>query len=99
MDGGVGSTANLDVVRKCATVVMLAPTAEAGPSPFGAGLADELARHRPGRALGIFADDTSIAAFGRNPLDPDCRIPSAIAGREQGRRRAAELAEFLLVTA
>jgi NTE family protein len=99
MDGGVGSSANLDVVRNCATVVMLAPTAEPGLSPFGAGLADELARHSPGRTLGIFADDTSIAAFGRNPLDPDCRIPSAIAGREQGRRRAAELAEFLLVTA
>jgi NTE family protein len=74
--------------------VMLAPTAEPGVSPFGRSLADELAHHG-GRTLGIFADDASVENFGRNPLDPDCRAPSAIAGREQGRRTAAELAAFL----
>jgi NTE family protein len=76
-------------------VVMLAPTAEPGVSPFGRSLADELTQHRAGPAVGIFADDASIAAFGRNPLDPDCRALSAVAGREQGRRTAAELAAFL----
>jgi NTE family protein len=95
MDGGVGSSANVDAVADCATVVMLAPTAQPGVSPFGRSLTDELARHRAGPSIGIFADDASIAAFGRDPLDPDCRVPSAIAGREQGRRTAAELAAFL----
>jgi NTE family protein len=95
MDGGVGSHANVDAVADYETVVMLAPTAEPGVSPFGRSLADELAQHRAGPAVGIFADDASIAAFGRNPLDPDCRAPSAIAGRQQGRRTAAQLAALL----
>ena len=95
MDGGVGSSANVDAVADCETVVMLAPMAEPGVSPFGRSLADELLQHRAGPAVGIFADDASTAAFGRNPLDPDCRVPSAIAGREQGRRTAAQLAAFL----
>ena len=95
MDGGIGSSANVDAVADYETVVMLAPTLEPGVSPFGGSLADELAQHRAGPAIGIFADDASIAAFGRNPLDPDCRAPSAIAGREQGRCTAAELAAFL----
>ena len=94
MDGGVGSSANVDALADHETVVMLAPTAEPGVSPFGRSLADELAHHG-GRTLGIFADDASVENFGRNPLDPDCRAPSAIAGREQGRRTAAELAAFL----
>jgi NTE family protein len=95
MDGGVGSSANVDAVADYETVVVLAPTAEPGVSPFGRSLADELLQHRAGPAVGIFADDASTAAFGRNPLDPDCRVPSAIAGREQGRRTAEELAAFL----
>jgi NTE family protein len=95
MDGGAGSHANVDAVADYETVVMLAPTTSPGVSPFGRSLADELAHHRAGPAIGIFADDASIAAFGRNPLDPDCRAPSAVAGREQGRRTAAELAAFL----
>ena len=37
----------------------------------------------------------SLAAFGRNPLDPACRKPSALAGRNQGRRMAAAVADFL----
>jgi NTE family protein len=94
MDGGVGSSANVDALAGHETVVMLAPTAEPGVSPFGRSLADELAHHG-GRTLGIFADDASVENFGHNPLDPDCRAPSAIAGREQGRRTAAELAAFL----
>jgi NTE family protein len=94
MDGGVGSSANVDAVADCETVVMLAPTAEPGLSPFGHSLADELAQHRSGPALGVFADDASIAAFGRNPLDPDCRAPAALAGRAQGRREAAGLTAF-----
>jgi NTE family protein len=94
MDGGVGSSANVDAASDADMVVMLAPTPEPGASPFGGSLADELAEH-PGRGLGIFADDASIAAFGRNPLDPSCRPASATAGRDQGRRQAAQVATFL----
>jgi NTE family protein len=36
-----------------------------------------------------------LAAFGPNALDPRCRIPSAMAGREQGGREAEAIAKFL----
>ena len=51
----------------------------------------------PGRTLPVFADEQSLAAYGPNPLDPACREPAARAGREQGRREAQRVAEFLSV--
>jgi NTE family protein len=94
MDGGVGSTVNLDVASDCQSVVVLVPSGEFSPSPFGEGAPAEVAAFG-GAALAIFADDAALAAFGRNPLDPACRIPSAQAGREQGRREARRVAQFL----
>jgi NTE family protein len=38
-----------------------------------------------------------VAAFGPNPLDPNCRPACARAGRAQGRRAAAAVAAFLRV--
>jgi NTE family protein len=94
MDGGVGSRANLDLVSDVEEVVMLAPTAEPGESPFGRSLSDEAAEYH-GRVLTVFADAASLRAFGPDPLDPACRPASASAGRDQGRRCAAEVAGFL----
>ena len=94
MDGGIGSTINLDVADDCAVAVVLVPAGESAPSAFGAGPAIEINRFR-GAALGVFADDESLAAFGPNALDPRCRRPSAHAGRAQGRREASAVASFL----
>ncbi|MGX9787467.1 patatin-like phospholipase family protein [Mycobacterium sp. MMS18-G62] len=94
MDGGVGSTVNLALADDCDRVVVLVPSGASAPSPFGAGSGEEVAA-LGGAAFGVFADDESLTAFGRNPLDPACRKPSALAGREQGRRVAAAVAEFL----
>ena len=94
MDGGVGSTMNLKLAADCDTVVVLVPAGKSVPSPFGPDPAVEVDAF-PSRALGVFADDESLQAFGPNPLDPACREPSARAGRAQGRRVAAELADFL----
>jgi NTE family protein len=94
MDGGIGSTINLDVADDCDVAVVLVPAGVSAPSSFGAGPAAEIGAFR-GRALGVFADDESLAAFGSNPLDPRCRVGSAEAGRAQGRREAAGLAAFL----
>lgn len=94
MDGGVGSSVNLALADDCDTAVVLVPSGRTTPSPFGQGAADEVAAFG-GAAFGIFADDASLAAFGANPLDPACREPSAQAGRAQGRRIAADLAQFL----
>ncbi|MBV8860996.1 MAG: patatin-like phospholipase family protein [Mycobacterium sp.] len=94
MDGGIGSTINLGVADDCGVAVVLVPAGVSAPSSFGAGPAAEVGTFR-GMALGVFADDASLAAFGSNPLDPRCRVRAAKAGRAQGRREAAAVAAFL----
>jgi NTE family protein len=94
MDGGIASSVNLDVARDCDVAVLLVPAGADAPSPFGAGLAAEVAAFA-GSTFTVFADDDSLAAFGPNALDPHCRVASAVAGREQGRRDAAAIARFL----
>ncbi|MET0699855.1 MAG: patatin-like phospholipase family protein [Mycobacterium sp.] len=96
MDGGVGSTLHMAVAGDCDAVVALVPSGQDSPSPFGSGAAAEVAAF-PGAVLALFAEDEALAAFGPNPLDPRCRVPSAIAGREQGRRQAGAVADFLRV--
>ncbi len=93
MDGGVGSSVNLALASDCDTAVVLVPQGESAPSPFGS--ATEEVKSFGAQVFGVFADDESLAAFGKNPLDPACRKPSALAGREQGRRVAAAVADFL----
>ena len=88
-----GSTLNLALAGDCDVAVVLVPAGRSAPSPFGGGGAAEIDAFR-GSAFGVFADDESLTAFGANPLDPACRVPSARAGREQGRRVAGDIAEF-----
>jgi len=94
MDGGMRSSINLDVAADCDAAVVLVPSGESAPSPFSAGAAAEI-KGFGGRSCAVFADGAALRAFGANPLDPACRIPSARAGRAQGRRHAAAIAEFL----
>ena len=94
MDGGVNSTVNVGVADDCDVAVVLVPAGADAPSPFGPGPAAEIATFG-GRTCTVFADDDSLAAFGANPLDPRCRVGSAMAGRAQGRREAASVARFL----
>jgi NTE family protein len=70
------------------------PSGRSAPSPFDSGAAEEVEAFG-GSTFGVFADDESLTAFGRNPLDPACRKPSALAGREQGRRLAGAITDFL----
>ena len=94
MDGGVGSTVNMTAAADCASAVVLVPAGEHAPSPFGDGAGAEIAAF-PGDTFTVFADDDALVAFGANPLDPQCRRPSAAAGRAQGRRVAAAIGRFL----
>ncbi|MDT7731467.1 MAG: hypothetical protein QOK45_1720 [Mycobacterium sp.] len=94
MDGGVGSSVNMALADDCDVAVVLVPSGRSTPSPFGGGAAEEVDAFG-GSAFGVFADDESIAAFGPNPLDPACRKPSALAGRQQGGRIAAAVTDFL----
>jgi NTE family protein len=94
MDGGIGSTINIEIAEDCDVAVVLVPAGVSAPSALGAGPAAEV-RAFGGMALGVFADDESLAAFGSDPLDPRCRVGSAEAGRAQGRREAGAVAAFL----
>jgi NTE family protein len=94
MDGGIASSVNLAVARDCGAAVVLVPSAPDAPSPFGAGPAAEIEAFG-GTAFAVFADPDSLKAFGPNLLDPRCRVSSAVAGREQGRREAPRIAQAL----
>lgn len=94
MDGGMGSSVNMIAVGDCDAAIVLVPALADSPSPFGPGPGADV-RSFAGSACAIYADAESIAAFGADPLDPACRIPSSQAGRVQGRRVAAEVAAFL----
>ncbi|MGE2689646.1 patatin-like phospholipase family protein [Mycolicibacterium pulveris] len=94
MDGGVGSSVNMALAADCDAAVVLVPQGESSPAPFGISTSEEIAAFEQA-TFAVFADDESLSAFGKDPLDPRCRIPSAAAGRRQGRRVAAGLADFL----
>ncbi|OIN78981.1 patatin-like phospholipase family protein [Mycobacterium malmoense] len=94
MDGGVASSVNLAVAGDCDEAVVLVPSGVDAPSPFGDGPAAEIAAFA-GKAFAVFADEDSLTAFGPNPLDPRCRVASAMAGRDQGRREARAVGRIL----
>ncbi|BBY82250.1 patatin-like phospholipase family protein [Mycolicibacterium pulveris] len=94
MDGGVGSSVNMVLAADCDVAVVLVPQGESTPAPFGVSTSEEIGAF-DGAAFAVFADGASLRAFGKDPLDPRCRIPSASAGRRQGRRVASEIADFL----
>ncbi len=94
IDGGIGSTINLQLVETGSAAVVLVPAGVEAPSAFGAGAATEIDDFG-GAVLAVFADDESLSAFGPNPLDPRCRPASAQAGRVQGRKEASAVAAFL----
>lgn len=93
IDGGLRSTANADLAAGAEQILILVPAAPV--SPFGATIPEEqLAALEPARVHVVYADAASLEAMGFNPLDPASRIPAARAGREQGRRHAADLDTF-----
>jgi hypothetical protein len=57
------------------------------PDPFSK-LDQEIELLRPASVLAVYADETSVAAFGTNQLSQATRPPAARAGREIGRSRA-----------
>lgn len=70
------------------------PPAPTRRRPLAAGRPRKIAA-ATGMVFAVFADDDSLAAFGPNPLDPLCRVNSAMAGRQQGRREAQAVARLL----
>jgi NTE family protein len=78
MDGGVRSATNADLAEGIDRVLILAPTTDPGSDQQAITLGLNA------RVEIIAPDESSLAAFGVNPLDPAVRAPSARAGYDQG---------------
>jgi NTE family protein len=93
IDGGIRSPTNADLAAGCDRVLVVTPTPEDSPPPWGS-LDDEIASLQPAEVRVIYADAASVTAFGSNPLSPSTRGPAARAGRAIGQAAAAALAAF-----
>lgn len=92
VDGGVRSITNADLAQGCDQIVVIAPATTAlrredrpasQVATLGAGV----------RSVIVSPDKASLAAIGRNVLDPARRVPSAQAGRAQAATVAARVRE------
>ncbi|WP_407548406.1 patatin-like phospholipase family protein [Streptomyces sp. Pv4-95] len=91
IDGGVHSSANVDLAAGYARVVVIAPMAVSG-GPIAAPRTQGEALARQGaRVCVVTPDREARAAFGRNVLDPAKRADAARAGRRQSARHTAEI--------
>jgi len=92
MDGGMRSPANADLAAGYDRVVVVAPIVRGfKPLPSVTDQVAELARSCQAVAL-LAPDAASVAAFGRNLLDPRSRAPSARAGYAQAAAVRADVA-------
>ncbi|WP_243741475.1 patatin-like phospholipase family protein [Actinomycetospora succinea] len=104
IDGGVASIVHVaradddgfDVVGPAGRLIVVAPLDPPAGGPFRSvtqEIEHRAEQHPDTTAVAVIADETSVAAFGTNVLDPATMPASARAGREQGRARAAEIAQ------
>ncbi|MEJ2890485.1 patatin-like phospholipase family protein [Actinomycetospora aeridis] len=104
IDGGVASIVHVaradddgfDVTGPADRLVVVAPLDPPAGGPFRSvtqEIEHRAEQHPDSTAVAVLADETSVAAFGTNVLDPATMPASARAGREQGRARAGEVAQ------
>lgn len=93
IDGGVRSTTNADLAVGSDRVLVITPSAPDARYRWGS-LEDELQSFGPDMTRVLYANSSSRAAFGSNPLSPASRRRSAIAGRAIGRESARGLVSF-----
>jgi NTE family protein len=91
VDGGMRSAANADLATGCEVVLAVAPLPKSLSRYHS--LPEQLRRTGARRTAWIAPDRASLEAIGRNLLDPAMRMGAARAGRAQGRRMAAEVAD------
>jgi NTE family protein len=95
MDGGVYSIDNADLAAGCDHVLILTLPSRVPPLCVESLNAAVDKLRRGGAHVDVIhpdeASQTAFASVGGNLLDPSVREPAARAGREQGRRTAAEL--------
>ncbi|KQQ19965.1 hypothetical protein ASF48_13790 [Rathayibacter sp. Leaf299] len=95
MDGGVRSGSNADLAAGADWVLVVTPLPGVGAPGAGTLPTAELDALASSRVEVVYADETSIRAFGPNSLDPAVRAASAEAGRAQGARIASRIAELV----
>ena len=93
IDGGVRSGTNADMAAGCDRVLVITPSRAGSPQPWG-NIDDEIKLISPAAVMVIYANDSSVAAFGVNPLSPSTRGPSAREGREIGKMKADAIRSF-----
>lgn len=92
IDGGMRSSANVDLAAGCERVVVIAPLVRGFRTmPSVAKQAAEL-RSAGSAVVVVSPDQAALAAIGRNVLDPAHRGPAARAGHAQAASVAAEVA-------
>lgn len=89
MDGGMRSTANVDVARDVERVVVLAPLPRSLSKKTS--IRAQLERVAPREWSVVTPDPEALAAFGRNLLDPARRKDAAEAGLRQSRGLVDEI--------
>ena len=93
IDGGVRSRTNADLAAGSDRVLVITCSLASAPPPWG-NLNEELEQLAPAKTHVIYANEASIAAFGKNPLSPSTRGPAAREGREIGRAEATAVRSF-----
>jgi NTE family protein len=99
IDGGYRANAdNADLAAGHQRVLVLSPLGGRSfhPAEWGTHLSTQVdaLRGAGSRVVTVFPDDAATRAFGDNLMSPATRQPAARAGFDQGRRSAAELADF-----
>jgi NTE family protein len=95
MDGGVRSTTNADLAEGYERVLIVAPFPPM-ETPMGPNFDKEIAPLRAkGQVAAVVPDNTALAAFGVNPLDPSTRPESARAGYAQAASYVDEVRALL----
>jgi NTE family protein len=89
VDGGMRSTANVDLARGADTVVVLAPLPQAFTKATS--IRSQLAETGATRTAVVTPDAEALAAIGRNVLDPSKRADAARAGLRQAATVAASV--------
>ncbi|HET6818604.1 MAG TPA: patatin-like phospholipase family protein [Mycobacteriales bacterium] len=93
VDGGVRTSANVDLAEGHGVVLVLAPVNDlTAPEPAIAKRLEKV--EKKSTVFTIRPDEASVAAIGANPLDPSAAGPAARAGREQGAALVAEVSEI-----
>ncbi|TRX56591.1 patatin-like phospholipase family protein [Thalassomonas sp. M1454] len=86
VDGGIRSMNNADLITGCKKVLIISPTGAGKKGMPWANLQDEVAllKAQGAQVHVIIPDEYSLSEMGKNPLDPNKRTDSALAGKKQG---------------